>query len=185
MGAARALDLLLGAAATAGSHPGARTGPARGGRAVLHSAALLGVHTAAVTTVSRREAQGGSTAAPLAALTVTALLGAAIGRRYQAPRPAGRTAAGTHRPAGYTRPAGRVLTAALAAGYVATCARPLLHAALNPSPPLTQRAVGGGIRSMIPLQAALSSRSGATGSALGVLGLVPVARALARKVSPT
>ncbi|MDV9195485.1 prenyltransferase, partial [Streptomyces sp. Wh19] len=51
--------------------------------------------------------------------------------------------------------------------------------------PLTQRAVGGGIRAMIPLQAALAARTGAVGTALAVMGLVPIARNLARKVSPT
>ncbi|MFE4055343.1 hypothetical protein ACFXP3_03375, partial [Streptomyces sp. NPDC059096] len=63
--------------------------------------------------------------------------------------------------------------------------RPLLHAALNPSPALTQRAVGGGIRAMIPLQGALAARGGAAGVALGVMGLAPLARTVARKVSPT
>ncbi|WP_369147506.1 UbiA family prenyltransferase [Streptomyces sp. R44] len=61
----------------------------------------------------------------------------------------------------------------------------LLHAALNPSAALTERAVGGGIRATIPLQAALAARGGAPGTALALLGLVPAARALARKVSPT
>ncbi|WP_329125493.1 SCO3242 family prenyltransferase [Streptomyces sp. NBC_01465] len=76
--------------------------------------------------------------------------------------------------------------AALAAvSYLATAATPYLHAALNPSPPLTQRAVGGGIRAMIPLQAALSARAGATGTAAALTALVPLARKLARKVSPT
>ncbi|NUL07787.1 prenyltransferase, partial [Streptomyces lunaelactis] len=54
-----------------------------------------------------------------------------------------------------------------------------------PSPPLTQRAVGGGIRAMIPLQAALAARAGSGATALAVMGLVPLARKLARKVSPT
>ncbi|NUL34729.1 prenyltransferase, partial [Streptomyces lunaelactis] len=57
--------------------------------------------------------------------------------------------------------------------------------ALNPSPPLTQRALGGRIRAMIPLQAALAARAGAGATALAVMGLVPLARKLARKVSPT
>ena len=48
--------------------------------------------------------------------------------------------------------------------YAGTAARPLLHAALNPSPPLTQRAVGGGIRATIPLQAALVRPRGTPGS---------------------
>ncbi|MGW7411313.1 SCO3242 family prenyltransferase [Streptomyces sp. NPDC054863] len=80
---------------------------------------------------------------------------------------------------------GRILVCALAAAYLRTVGRPLLHAALNPSPPLTQRAVGGGIRAMIPLQAALAARSGAPGAGVALLVLAPLARRLARKVSPT
>lgn len=38
---------------------------------------------------------------------------------------------------------------------------------------------------MIPLQAALAARAGAAGTGYAVMGLVPLARALARKVSPT
>lgn len=75
--------------------------------------------------------------------------------------------------------------AALAATYAVTAARPLFHAALNPSPQLTQRAVGGGIRAMIPLQAALSARAGALGPALLTAALAPAARKFGRKVSVT
>ncbi|MFF6928243.1 SCO3242 family prenyltransferase [Streptomyces californicus] len=87
--------------------------------------------------------------------------------------------------AGAANNPGRLLTLGLTAAYVRTAAPPLLHAALNPSPPLTQRAVGGGIRAMIPLQAALAARAGAPVTGLAVMGLVPLARSLARKVSPT
>ncbi|MER7398828.1 SCO3242 family prenyltransferase [Streptomyces sp. NPDC000151] len=73
----------------------------------------------------------------------------------------------------------------LAAGYAVTAARPLLVAALNPSPHFLQRAVGGGIRAMIPLQAALAARAGAPATGAAVLALIPVARRLSRKVSPT
>ncbi|WP_331276079.1 SCO3242 family prenyltransferase [Streptomyces sp. Qhu-G9] len=73
----------------------------------------------------------------------------------------------------------------LAAVYAVTFARPLFHAALNPSPPLTQRAVGGGIRAMIPLQAALAARSGAPVTALLTVALAPAARRFSRKVSVT
>ncbi|MFJ9320219.1 SCO3242 family prenyltransferase [Streptomyces globisporus] len=79
----------------------------------------------------------------------------------------------------------RLLTLALTAAYLRTAGPPLLHAALNPSPPLTQRAVGGGIRAMIPLQAALAARAGSPVTGLAVMGLVPLARSLARKVSLT
>ncbi|MEV7866162.1 SCO3242 family prenyltransferase [Streptomyces sp. NPDC088124] len=195
MGAARSLDLLLGATATAHAAGSARPaaagkaaaagktavaakGAARpagsGVRAALPAAAVLGAHTAAVTTVSRRETQGGSTALPLAALAVTGAVGALLGRRPPD------TAPGTP-----GRGARHALAATLAAVYAGTAGRPLLHAALNPSPDLTQRAVGGGIRAMIPLQGALAARGGAAGVALGVMGLVPLARTVARKVSPT
>ncbi|MFJ2650031.1 SCO3242 family prenyltransferase [Streptomyces sp. NPDC087420] len=180
MGAARALDLVLGAVATV---PVA--GPSL--RAALPPAAILGAHTAAVTTVSRREAEGGSSAAPLAALAATVALGAVTARRSWPTRgpqsPDGLNALSSI--AGRAENAPRLVTAALAAAYVATAAKPLAHAVLNPSPPLTQRAVGGGIRAMIPLQGALAARGGAVGVGLGVMGLVPIARALARKVSPT
>jgi 4-hydroxybenzoate polyprenyltransferase len=150
MAAARGLDLLLGAAATAG-----RTRPA------LAPAVLLGTHTLAVTTVSRGETRGGSALPPLAALAATGVLTRLLTQ--------GRTA----------------LSGVLAATYLATAARPYLHAGLNPSPPLTQRAVGGGIRATIPLQAALSARSGAPVAALLTVALAPLAGRLARKVSVT
>src|SRR5690606_38562661 len=80
--------------------------------------------------------------------------------------PAGRRAAAApglpgSGPAVPAAPAAGLLATALGAAYAATAARPYFHAALNPSPPLTQRAVGGGIRATIPLQAALAARAGA------------------------
>ncbi|MFJ1990312.1 SCO3242 family prenyltransferase [Streptomyces asiaticus] len=250
MAAARALDLLLGATASAGHL-----------RPALRPAALLGAHTLAVTTVSRREAVGGSSTAPLGALATGAAIawattrgpapasGRGPGMGHGAPvavvngatsgAPAGAMAAGRGGPpggsragaglprtvaarraaAGRTRPGGRIAAVAgvalaggraggallrsvpsrgaavsrfaavagvaLAGGYVATVARPLAHAALNPSPYLLQRAVGSGIRAMIPLQAVLASRAGAHRTAAGLLALMPVARRLSRKVSVT
>ncbi|MFJ3278023.1 SCO3242 family prenyltransferase [Streptomyces halstedii] len=145
------------------------------------AALLLGAHTYAVTAVSRHEAQGGSTAVPLASLAATAALGAAVVRGHVRPpgAPSGPGARGVADPR-----RGLVLTA-LTGAYLRTAGPPLLHAALNPSPPLTQRAVGGGIRAMIPLQAALAARAGAPLTGLAVMGLAPLARTLARKVSPT
>ncbi|MEU5166929.1 SCO3242 family prenyltransferase [Streptomyces mutomycini] len=211
MASARALDLLLGATASkepavsAGGSTARRIGPGTstrtrtatstgtgtrtgtrtrtGGRpatahaasAVLPAALALGAHTYAVTAVSRHEAQGGSTAAPLAALAGVAGIGAAVLRGRPLPgKPPGTPAAVEH-----------LLLPAFAAAYLRTSAIPLLHAGLNPSPPLTQRAVGGGIRAMIPLQAALATRAGAPLNGLAVMALVPLARKLARKVSPT
>ncbi|WP_449657808.1 SCO3242 family prenyltransferase [Streptomyces longisporoflavus] len=228
MAAARALDLLLGAAATSAPTgrygarvratpvPGAGSGP----REAVPAALVLGAHTLAVTAVSRREAQGGSTATPLCALAATAALAQLLARGSAAARtgisptgssltassltassltgssltaspptgnsltassPTGNSLPGSTRRIGVSG----VVQAALAATYAATAARPLFHAALNPSPQLTQRAVGGGIRAMIPLQAALSARTGALGPALLTAALAPAARKFGRKVSVT
>lgn len=187
MAAARSLDVLLGAVATgtaaAPVPPETRISGGTGeraaraatttptARAALPGAVVMGAHTYAVTSVSRHEAHGGSTLVPLTALAATLGLGA-LGALEQ------RTAKGSTASA-------RLLVTALAGAYVRTAAKPFLHAALNPSPPLTQRAVGGGIRAMIPLQAALAARAGGGATALAVMGLVPLARKLARKVSPT
>ncbi|MFF0038636.1 SCO3242 family prenyltransferase [Streptomyces mirabilis] len=164
MATARGLDLLLGATATGGS-----------ARPALPAALTLATHTLAVTTVSRGETRGGSPLAPLAALATTGTLAWTLTRPPGAPG----TAPSRHPGAASS------LRTVLAAAFVATSGRPLLHAALNPSPPLTQRAVGGGIRAMIPLQAALAARSGALASALLTAALAPAARRLARKVSVT
>ncbi|MBR8638731.1 UbiA family prenyltransferase [Streptomyces tuirus] len=179
MAAARGLDLLLGAAATTGRTRGA-----------LPSAMLLGTHTLAVTTVSRQEARGGSPLAPSAALATTALLTLRV-----TPRPAGLMTGGRQAPAhGPTGPrtarhpgpeSGALLTTGLAAAYAATTARPYFHAILNPSPPLTQRAVGAGIRATIPLQATLTARSSRTATALLIAALAPLGARFARKVSVT
>ncbi|MBQ0882871.1 MULTISPECIES: SCO3242 family prenyltransferase [Streptomyces] len=175
MAAARGLDLLLGAAATGGT------------RAALPSAALLGSHTLAVTAVSRRETTGGSVLAPLAALATTGVLTRLVadGRIRL---PAGRRAAAAPGLSGSTPPArptgtNGALTTALAAAYAATAARPYVHAALNPSPPLTQRAVGGGIRATVPLQAALAARAGAPVASLLVAALAPAGRMFARRAA--
>ncbi|MFG2282878.1 SCO3242 family prenyltransferase [Streptomyces asoensis] len=201
MAAARGLDLLLGASATAG-----RTRPA------LPAAGLLATHTFAITTLSRQETRGGTPAPALAALATTAGLTwwlrrpPTTGPRIGGP-PAGsppgplspgraahvlRTLPGRdgqrsalHPSKPLTAPLSAPLTAALAAAYAGTTARPYAHAALNPSAPLTQRAVGAGIRAMIPLQAALMARSGATAGAVLTAALAPVARRLARRVSVT
>ncbi|MFD6315918.1 SCO3242 family prenyltransferase [Streptomyces nigra] len=181
MAAARGLDHLLGAAATTGRP-----------RAALPSAALLGTHTLAVTAVSRRETQGGTSLPPLAALGATAVLArvvAAGGRREEA---AGAQGAPSLRGGdsqhgslrGGPTPA-QALRTALAVTYAVTAGRPYTHAALNPSPPLTQRAVGGGIRATIPLQAALAARAGAGLTALAIAALAPLGRRYAKKVSIT
>ncbi|WP_329402100.1 SCO3242 family prenyltransferase [Streptomyces melanogenes] len=198
MAAARSLDLLLGATATTGKvtkHP-------------LLPATALGAHTYAVTTVSRNETQGGAAGAPLVALGVTTILGIVTspircGQSFRwggggppcssgaeslgegghnVPTACSRTGVRGGAPVASAR---NVAQVALAATYIATAAKPYFHATLNPSPPLTQRAVGGGIKAMIPLQAVLAARAGSVRTAAALTGLIPVARKLARKVSPT
>lgn len=123
-------------------HPGVRPSATPGTALRVGAPAVaLAAHTYAVTAVSRHEAYGGSALTPLAALGATTTLGLVLAR---------------------ARPTAGPLVALTAAAYVRTAALPCLHAALNPSAPLTQRAVGGGIRAMIPLQAALAARSGAS-----------------------
>ncbi|MBO8194581.1 UbiA family prenyltransferase [Streptomyces oryzae] len=173
---ARGFGVVGGSAPTRGSAPFGGAAPALG------AAAVMGAHTLAVTAVSRREAEGGAPAVPLAALGVVGAIAGLVARQ--------RTP----------------LVVAASAAYAQTAGRPLAHAALNPSPPLLQRGVGGGIRAMLPLQAALAARisrtagEGAAGgdadrttsnraagsvSALALLGLLPVARRLSRRFSPT
>lgn len=68
------------AARRSAARPGGTLPAAGGTRRALVPAALLGAHTVAVTAVSRREVYGGSTAAPLAALALTGVLGGLVGR---------------------------------------------------------------------------------------------------------
>ncbi|MEV8592835.1 UbiA family prenyltransferase [Streptomyces sp. NPDC052012] len=160
--------LTSGASAVAGPRGDAEARYARTSlRSALAAAAAMAVHTTAVTTVSRNETTGGVPLAPVAALGATAAL-----TTHLLQLPAGRGGAA---PLGLPGPL----------AYAVTAARPLFHAALNPSPPLTQRAVGAGIRAMIPLQAALAARAGAPGTALVTAALVPLARRFSRKVSVT
>ncbi|WP_443063156.1 SCO3242 family prenyltransferase [Streptomyces sp. NBC_00483] len=227
MGTARALDLLMGAAAT---RPAGAPGPLP---QALTAAATLAAHTTAVTTVSRNETQGGSVTGPLTALATGTAIAAALlaprARDVRWARGEGRGASGgvnpraagdglpspyaeagmgvgaalstkaaprllrgrRDNPAGplaqrpqATSPAPITLTLPVTA-YATTALRPLFHAALNPSPPLTQRAVGAGIRALVPLQSALAARSGAPVTALATLALAPLARHFAKKVSVT
>ncbi|MEU9049884.1 SCO3242 family prenyltransferase [Streptomyces sp. NPDC048384] len=209
MAAARGLDHLLGAATT--GRP----------RQALPSAALLGTHTLAVTTVSRRETQGGTSLPPLAALAATATLTGLVARGARGTRRAGSTGAGKRKAtatttgtgmgtatgtglgvatrAGTAIAAGRrtlapdrpgltldmALRTALAIAYAATAGRRYTHAVLNPSPPLTQRAVGGGVRATIPLQAVLAARAGSTLTAVAIAALAPLGRKYTKKVSVT
>ncbi|MGW8949051.1 SCO3242 family prenyltransferase [Streptomyces sp. NPDC055709] len=207
MASARTLDLLLGAMATQprafrsalphaallGAHTYAVTSVSRhetqGGSTKAPLAALA--TTLAIAAITARDATAhrspwratdlATTPARPGQHTRPAARGPVRALSLPPMHPAPRGTGGAHS----AHPAGPAVAALTTALYVRTTLTPLLHAALNPSPPLTQRAVGAGIRAMIPLQAALAARAGASGTGLAVLGLIPVARRLARKVSPT
>ncbi|MGW7369850.1 SCO3242 family prenyltransferase [Streptomyces sp. NPDC054841] len=213
MASARALDLLLGATAThptglaralphaglLGAHTYAITSVSRhevqGGSTKAPLAALATALTLATLTARVRTP---GQPAPRSARVTTPLPPSIHGRTPLPPRIHGGTPLPPRtgernlprRPTpsqgpGGSPPVAELLAALATTTYARTTVTPFLHAALNPSPPLTQRAVGAGIRAMIPLQAALAARAGAAGTGLAVLALIPVARRLARKVSPT
>ncbi|MFI8389880.1 SCO3242 family prenyltransferase [Streptomyces sp. NPDC085540] len=169
MAVARALDVTLGATA-----PGAPTakGPEASARVLARLAvpvAAMAAHTATVTWLSRSEVEGSTPALPAATLAATAAIGAAVAL-----------------PPGRTRPIGaRAATAALAGWYGYRFGVAQAAAARHPVPERIQKAVGAGIHSMVPLQAALIARAGAPGTGLGLAGLLPLARRLSRRVSPT
>lgn len=159
MAAARGLDVLLGA------------GPGRL-RQAAPAAATVAAHTLAVTALSRSEVSGADPRVPRAALAATASVAAA----------AALTTAPHRRRTG---PWHRAATAGALAVYGATVGRAQARAAADPSPRQVQRAVGAGILGLIPLQAAIAAGTGALRSALPVAAAFPLARALARRVSPT
>jgi 4-hydroxybenzoate polyprenyltransferase len=209
-GTARSPDRLFGMASTGRAVRGQDvlhgvTAACRTARHALPAALTLAAHTLAVTTVSRGETQGGSPVAPLAALATTGALAwrLSYGRpgagrpvddaptaphsaRVGAPRARlGQASGAAPSPGSSPNPMTDTLRGALTLAYAATAAHPLFHAALNPSPQLTQRAVGGGIRAMIPLQATLAARAGSPVTAFLTAALAPAARKFARKVSVT
>lgn len=170
MSAARGLDLLLGAAPA--GWPGLR--------AAALPALTLASHTAAVTWLSRREVTGTVAALPAAALAATAAVAVAV----MVPVADGRTAV---RPRGpFTADGIRALaTAALAAEYLRGAGAAQLHAVRDPRAARVRTAVGAGIQAMVPLQGALTARSGAPAAGILLTALLPAVRRLSRKVSPT
>ncbi|MFI2433153.1 SCO3242 family prenyltransferase [Streptomyces sp. NPDC018693] len=177
MTGARTLNVLAGALAAA-PRGGGGTGTALVNGAV--PAALVGAHTYTLMTLSRHEITGAPARTPattLAATTATALVTAAPPtlRALRTPRTDGDAAAR--------------LTALLAAGaalaYLASYGAAQLKAIRKPSGENIRQAVGAGILALMPLQAALTARAGAPVSAAALSVAHPLARRLARRVSPT
>jgi 4-hydroxybenzoate polyprenyltransferase len=157
MAGARALDVLAGAAAV---------GPVRRG---VVPAALIGLHTYTLTALSRHEISGAPAGLPATTLAASAATALAASLPTGSPPARARAAV-----------VGTAIT-----GYLGTYGLAQARAVKEPSGSNVRRAVGAGILGLLPLQAALTARAGAPGVA-AVLGAVhPLARRLARRVSPT
>ncbi|MFE9646060.1 SCO3242 family prenyltransferase [Streptomyces sp. NPDC006365] len=164
MAGARALDVLAGAVAAGGG---------KSGRRGLVPAALVGLHTYTLTALSRHEISGAPARLPAATLGVSAATAlAAAGTAPSGPgrHPDARTAA---------------VAAAGALGYLGTYGLAQVKAVREPSGENVRRAVGAGILGLVPLQTALTARGGSPVVAAALGAVHPLARRLARRVSPT
>jgi 4-hydroxybenzoate polyprenyltransferase len=167
MAAARTLDVLLGA------------GPG-GLRSAGPAALAVGAHTLAVTTLSRAEVSGADRRLPAALLGVTGAVTLAA-----VPWAGSSALKAAFRTPNVPKVTFKAFATTLLAGYAGTVGAAQLAAARDPTPPQVQRAVGAGILGLIPLQAALAARAGAPRSAALLAAAFPLARKLARRVSPT
>ncbi|BCB79196.1 UbiA family prenyltransferase [Phytohabitans flavus] len=156
MAACRGLDVLLGAS------------PGRVVRAVP-AALTVAAHTYTVTALSRREVSGADRALPAATLAGTAAVA------LSASLPAARNGRG----------AAAAVPGALAAWYAAGYGAAQARVAADPSAARVRAAVGAGITGLPPLQGALAASAGAPATGVVVAAFAPLARRLARIVSPT
>ncbi|GAA1597913.1 hypothetical protein GCM10009789_59810 [Kribbella sancticallisti] len=207
MAAARSLDVLVGAgtnrrkawapALAIGTHILGVTAMSRG---EVHGSTPLPAQAAvaATTTITLSTALNTPAAARLA--VAAAMAGrpakpASAARRLSGPvsaaaRSAGSASAGARLPGSASAVdhlgAGGELAAAAFAGLYARAVGPAqLVAAGEPSGPNLRQAVGAGIHGLVPLQAAWCARGGAPRLGAALVLALPLARALARKVSPT
>jgi 4-hydroxybenzoate polyprenyltransferase len=137
---------------------GASTGDPR---AAALPAAAIGVHTYTVTALSRQEVTGGRPGLAATTLAATTVLAGALATR-RAP-----------------------VTTLLAALYAHRYGRAQARVIAEPEAPRIRAAVAAGILELPTLQGALTSRSGSALAGLAVAAAAPLARRLARKVSPT
>ncbi|MFC5213191.1 SCO3242 family prenyltransferase [Streptomyces coerulescens] len=195
MAGARIVDVLAGAVV-----PGAGAAPVGVAlRRAAVPAALVGAHTGTLMALSRYEVGGAPVRVPAGTLAVSAVTAVAV------TVPAARSAAQSRMPSAGARglvalfPAPlkgvavaarsekcrAVLTATAALAYLGSYGTAQARAVREPSAGNVRRAVGAGILGLMPLQAALTARGGAPGVA-AALGVVhPLARRLARRISPT
>ncbi|NHA67856.1 SCO3242 family prenyltransferase [Phycicoccus flavus] len=164
MASTRGLDVLLGAAA------GGRAGL----RAAAGPAALLTLHTAGVTALSRGEVRGTSALVARGALATTGAVAAATPFLALAPNGSGlpRTV--------------RAAVATVGTGlYAAAVGRAQARAVEEPTAATARAATVSGIRGMVPLQTALLGAAGAPRVAAGLAALTWSARSLTRRGTPT
>ncbi|WP_328995637.1 UbiA family prenyltransferase [Kribbella sp. NBC_01245] len=170
MATARSLDVLVGA------------GSSR--RRAWAPALVVGTHILGVTLMSRNEVHGGTPHPARTALAATSLITAATAL------PAATGLRGTPGLRGVTGLGGAGLRDGLiAAGLAGLFARAVgpaqWTAAQQPDGLNIRMAVASGIHGLVPLQAAWCARNGASRVGLGLVAALPLARALARKISPT
>jgi 4-hydroxybenzoate polyprenyltransferase len=136
---------------------------ASGGRPAraIPAAATVAAHTYTVTALSRREVSGGDAVLPALTLAGTAAVAVAAAGRRAGP------------------------ATALAAWYAVRYGAAQVRAAADPSPGRFRAAVGAGITGLPPLLGALTARAGSPAAGFAVAAAAPVARRLARVVSPT
>ncbi|GAA3153332.1 SCO3242 family prenyltransferase [Nonomuraea salmonea] len=183
MAVCRGLDVLLGATSTpaparAPAPPGrSPTIPARvpappvgslapPGRSLvgaLPAALTIAAHTYLLTELSRAETTGTTPARPATTLAATLALATTVA----------------------VPPASGPAQGALAGWYAVQFGRSQARAVAEPSAARVRDAVAAGIVSLPALQGALAARSGAPRAGVVLAALVPLARRLARKVSPT
>ena len=124
-------------------------------------ALAVGAHILGVTAMSRGEVHGSTPLPARGALAATSAITAG-------------TVAGSG-----------LATAALTGLFVQAVGPAQLSAAQDPSGPRLRQAVGAGIHGLVPLQAAWCARGGAPKLGAALVAALPLARALARKISPT
>lgn len=135
-------------------------------RLAAGAAAAVGVHTLGVTALSTGEVHGAKSITARAALatscaaTTLAVSGPARG--------------GWH----------RLASVAAGSGYAGLVGRAQYHCRLDPSAKAVRKATMTGIHGMVPLQAAVAAKGSVLGAAL-VAAVLPLARMLSRRVSPT
>ncbi|MET0235243.1 MAG: SCO3242 family prenyltransferase [Kibdelosporangium sp.] len=140
---------------------------AGGAKAALPSATVMAGHTLGLTALSRGEVHGASDTTARVALAGTAVATAAS--------VLGRAQSWRH----------RLGSLAFGGMYAANVGAAQLAATRDPSAPTVRRATMAGIHGMVPLQAALAARRGSLLGASLIAAAIPLAKKLAKRVSPT